>query len=211
MRDTDAPLRNVICMKWGTKYGPEYVNRLYAMVRRHLTGDFRMVCLTDDSKGIRAEVQCFPIPALDLPPGIPERGWTKLVTFSQDLYGLKGTALFLDVDVVIVGPLDDFFDLPGDFLVIHDYKRPWRITGNSSVYRFELGAHPDVLAYFAPISTRCAPPSATSRPTSQTSCNARAFWPIGLRPGAPASSTTASRAGRPTTGSPRLCRPGPAL
>jgi hypothetical protein len=37
MRDTDAPLRNVICMKWGTKYGPEYVNRLYAMVRRHLT------------------------------------------------------------------------------------------------------------------------------------------------------------------------------
>ena len=70
------------------------------------------------------------------------------MTFSQDLYGLKGTALFLDVDVVIVGPLDDFFDLPGDFLVIHDYKRPWRITGNSSVYRFELGAHPDVLAYF---------------------------------------------------------------
>ena len=25
-------------MKWGTKYGPEYVNRLYAMVRRHLEG-----------------------------------------------------------------------------------------------------------------------------------------------------------------------------
>jgi hypothetical protein len=55
MRDTDAPLRNVICMKWGTKYGPEYVNRLYAMVRRHLTGDFRMVCLTDDPTGIRTE------------------------------------------------------------------------------------------------------------------------------------------------------------
>jgi hypothetical protein len=60
MRDTDAPLRNVICMKWGTKYGPEYVNRLYAMVRRHLTGDFRMVCLTDDSKGIRAKCSAFP-------------------------------------------------------------------------------------------------------------------------------------------------------
>ncbi len=27
-------------------------------------------------------------------------------------------------------------------------KRPWRVTGNSSVYRFELGAHPDVLEYF---------------------------------------------------------------
>ncbi len=148
MSETSAQLRNVICMKWGTKYGPEYVNRLYAMVRRHLTGDFRMACLTDDPKGIRAEVECFSIPPLELPPGIPERGWTKLATFAPDLHGLRGTALFLDVDVVVVGPLDDFFELPGEFLVIHDYKRPWRITGNSSVYRFELGAHPDVLEHF---------------------------------------------------------------
>ena len=148
MSDSGAPERNVICMKWGSKYGPEYVNRLYAMVGRHLTGDFRMVCLTDDSHGIRAEVACFPIPALELPPGIPERGWTKLATFAPDLHGLRGTALFLDLDVVIVGPLDGFFTQPGEFVIIHDYKRPWRITGNSSVYRYTLGAHPDVLEYF---------------------------------------------------------------
>ena len=125
--------RHVICMKWGTKYGPEYVNRLYAMVRRHLSGDFRFVCLTDDSTGIRSEVQCLPIPPLDLPAGIPERGWTKLATFSADLHGLRGTALFLDVDVVITGSLDEFFTQPGEFLIIHDYKRPWRITGNISL------------------------------------------------------------------------------
>ena len=135
--------RHIICMKWGTKYGPEYVNRLYAMVRRHLTGHFNMVCLTDDNTGIRSEVQCLPIPPLDLPLGIPERGWTKLASFAQDLHGLRGTALFLDVDVVVVGSLDGFFEVPGEFMIIHDYKRPWRITGNSSVYRYELGAHPD--------------------------------------------------------------------
>ena len=49
--------RHVICMKWGTKYGPEYVNRLYAMVRRHLSGPFNFVCLTDNAAGIRPEVQ----------------------------------------------------------------------------------------------------------------------------------------------------------
>ena len=49
---------------------------------------------------------------------------------------------------MITGSLDDFFTQPGEFLIIHDYKRPWRITGNSSVYRFELGAHPDVLEHF---------------------------------------------------------------
>ena len=146
--DSNTPSRYVICMKWGTKYGPEYVNRLYAMVKRHLSLEFQMVCLTDDDKGIRPEVRCLPIPPLDLPPGIPERGWTKLVTFAKDLHGLRGTALFLDIDVVVVGSLNDFFTQPGEFLIIHDYKRPWRITGNSSVYRFELGAHPEVLSYF---------------------------------------------------------------
>jgi hypothetical protein len=145
--------RHVLCMKWGSKYGPEYVNRLYAMVRRRLTGDFNFVCLTDDGKGIRPEVQCLPIPplALELAPGQRDGAWKKLTTFTADLHGLQGTALFLDLDVVVVGPLDDFFTQPGDFLIIRDYSRPWRserITGNSSVYRFELGAHADVLEHF---------------------------------------------------------------
>lgn len=143
-----APERFVLCMKWGKKYGPEYVNRLYNMVRRHLTGHFRFVCLTDDTQGLDPQVETFPIPSMDLPSGIPERGWKKLTTFAADLYGLRGRALFLDIDIVIVGSMDEFFDYPGEFLIIHDYKRPWRITGNSSVYRFELGAHPDVLDYF---------------------------------------------------------------
>lgn len=147
MTETSAR-RTILCMKWGTKYGPEYVNRLYAMVRRHLRGDFDFVCLTDRSDGVRAEVRCLPIPPLALPEGIPERGWTKLTTFAADLHGLRGTALFLDLDVVIVDDITPFFEQPGDFLIIHDWKRPWRITGNSSVYRFELGAHPDVLERF---------------------------------------------------------------
>lgn len=146
--------RHILCMKWGTKYGPEYVNRLYGMVRRHLRGDFKFVCLTDRSEGIRPEVQCLPIPPLALTPkpGQRDMAWRKLTTFEADLHGLRGTALFLDLDVVIVGPLDDFFTQPGQFLIIHDYPRFWRsrnrVTGNSSVYRFELGAHADVLAYF---------------------------------------------------------------
>ena len=144
----DSARRTVLCMKWGTKYGPEYVNRLYAMVARHLRGPFDFVCLTDDEQGVRSEVHCLPIPSLALPPGIPERGWTKLTTFEANLHGLQGTALFLDLDVVIVGDITPFFEVPGEFLIIHDWKRPWRITGNSSVYRFQIGAHADVLAEF---------------------------------------------------------------
>ena len=139
--------RVVLCMKWGTKYGPEYVNRLYGMVSRHLRGPFRFVCLTDNSMGVNPDVDCLPLPRMELAPGA-DRGWPKLTTFKAGLHGLKGTALFLDLDVVIVGDITPFFEQPGEFLIIKDWKRPWRITGNSSVYRFRLGAHDDVLQHF---------------------------------------------------------------
>lgn len=143
----------VLCMKWGTKYGAEYVNRLYNMVDKNLSIPFEMICLTDDKTNINNNVTCFDIPPLDLPKGSPERGWNKLSTFEPNLYGLQGQALFLDLDVVITENIDCFFTYKqgqedGRFLVIHDWKKPWRITGNTSVYRFELGTFADVLPYF---------------------------------------------------------------
>ena len=48
-----APPVTVLCMKWGAKYGPDYVNRLYAMVARNLRsieagGPGSMLCITAD-------------------------------------------------------------------------------------------------------------------------------------------------------------------
>lgn len=140
--------RFVICMKWGTKYGPEYVNRLYAMVNRHLRGAYRFVCFTDNTIGVRPEVECFPLPELALQASRLDGGWRKLNSYQADLYGLQGQALFLDLDVVIVDDITPFFEYPGEFPIIKDWKRPWRVTGNSSVYRFTLGAHVDLLEHF---------------------------------------------------------------
>ena len=124
-------------MKWGAKYGPEYVNRLYGMVARNLARPFRMVCLTDDATGVRAEVACAPIPALPSIPQPKERGWTKLAAFSPELSGLLGeTVLFLDLDVVVMGALDPLFDHPGAFPMIRDWYHWRRVVGNSSVFRF---------------------------------------------------------------------------
>lgn len=146
-KKSGAPLVNVICMKWGTKYGPEYVNRLYHGVSRHLKRPHRFVCFTEDATGIEPGVEIFPLPELNLPPS-PERGWLKLATFGPTLADLEGQTLFLDVDLVIVGELDIFFEPPGPFYIMRDFKRPGSKVGNSSVYRFTIGDHTPVLDSF---------------------------------------------------------------
>jgi hypothetical protein len=139
---------NVICMKWGDKFPPEYVNKLYGMVARHLSLPFRFVCFTENGSDIRPEVELQPLPELDIPSGLPERGWRKLSVFAPDFGGLSGTTLFLDLDVVIVDSIDALFTVPGEFLIAHDKHKPSRMEGNSSVFRFEIGAYPEILRYF---------------------------------------------------------------
>ncbi len=59
----------VVCVKWGTKYGPEYVNRLAAAVAKWTSAPHRFVCLTDDATGLNAEVRLPVIPPP--PPSLP--------------------------------------------------------------------------------------------------------------------------------------------
>ena len=137
---------NVLCMKWGTKYGPEYVNTLHSMVKRHLTLPFRFICLTDNSDGLNEGIEAFDIPSLDIPNG-PERGWDKLTSFVEPFYDIQGKVLFLDLDVIIVDNIDCFFEHDAEFPIIKDWVKK-DVTGNSSVYRFTAGEHADILANF---------------------------------------------------------------
>jgi tetratricopeptide (TPR) repeat protein len=57
----------VVCVKWGNKYGPAYVNKLHAAVTQHCTLPFEFVCLTDNKDGIA--------PGVTVQPLEPINGW----------------------------------------------------------------------------------------------------------------------------------------
>ena len=145
---------NILCVNWGTKYGPDYVNKLASMVRRNMSRPYRFVCLTDDTTGIDPAIETHPLPAIGIPEFDAATGWTRLhgwlkvTVFAAPLYDLTGPTLFLDVDIVITGPLDAFFDPPGDFIVIKEWDKRDE-TGNTSVFRYTAGAHGDLIAYLA--------------------------------------------------------------
>lgn len=135
-------------MKWGDLYDARYVNNLYRGVQRHLSLPHRFVCLTDDKRGIDKNVECYPLPDMNLSPErMAHGGFQKIGIFKKGLHKLEGICLFLDLDVVIVGSLDGFFDIEDDALVaVHEWPKIrdrmffWRERGaNSSVFAFRLG------------------------------------------------------------------------
>ena len=136
--------RVVLCMKWGTLYPASYVNVLYRAVQKHLSPPFRFVCLTNEPEGLAEGIEVFPIPDIGLDEWHYFNGaWPKISVFLDDLYGLKGRCLFIDLDTVIWGPLDDFFEVSGRLVAID--SAPWKKSGTpprtgSGIFAYDLGS-----------------------------------------------------------------------
>lgn len=141
----------IICMRWGSRYGAHYVNRLYASCRRHLASEFQFVCFTDNPDGLVPGVDTRPLPPFEAPDRILWQSWRKLSLWRSDLPSdLRARdALFLDLDVVVVGALDAFFGYRrGHFAVIENWTRKGHNVGNTSVFRYTVGGYSHIYEAF---------------------------------------------------------------
>ena len=144
--------KQIVCIKWGTKYGPDYVNRLHAMVARWTAPPYRFTCFTDDATGIRPEVDVQDLPPLPCAMPVGTRGkWPKSRLWGPTLGSLIGPVLFMDLDVVVTGPLDGFFSqgAPDDVILARNAAKPFQRLGQTSIFRFPVGA-------LAPLQDRLA-------------------------------------------------------
>jgi len=96
----------VICVKFGNKYGPEFVNKLYDDLNKYTKSEFKFYCYTDDASGIQDGVNVI------MPLGRPTlKGvWNKLRLFDSQM-NLSGKTYFFDLDIRIQkDPLVDLDD-----------------------------------------------------------------------------------------------------
>jgi hypothetical protein len=116
-------------MKWGSAFSPDYVNVLHSAVSRNLSGPFTFVCLTDQPEGLRKGIEVLPLPEIGLDPNewYTSGVWPKLGLFVPDLSGLAGRALFLDLDTIVLGSIDRFFQPTGS-IILQDMGQGWRKT-----------------------------------------------------------------------------------
>ena len=91
---------------------------LFNAVKSSLSGDFRFICLTEDGNCINPDVEVFPISFISLTPQEWFVGgvWPKIGLFDAYFHGLKGQALFIDLDMVVLRDLDGFFEIDKPFV-----------------------------------------------------------------------------------------------
>ncbi len=143
-------MQTVICIRWGAEYGADYVNRLYRAVMRNVMRPTRFIAFTDPVEGLDAEIEAKPIPSIRLPAGLKPGPWRKLALWASDLGGLDQDVLFLDLDILVTGPLDPLFDHePGRLILVRNPTQGRREgIGNSSVMRFRAGSAPHLVSQF---------------------------------------------------------------
>lgn len=136
-----------VCCVWVRgpyPYTAEYVVRLERMARRFYLRPLRFVCLTDQPEALPG-IETISV----TPPKVPANTvgiWTKLEVFKPGRF--TGRVLFLDLDTLIVAPLDPIVDAPATFAITSDgdgavskdrYGRTVIRRFNSSVMAWDAG------------------------------------------------------------------------
>jgi hypothetical protein len=122
----------VACVLVGDKYPWVYATMLRAMVERYLLMEKEFVCITD-----RMVPGWWNIPS---DPDLPG-WWQKIHLFKPGLF--QGRVLYLDLDVVVTGSLDELVEHKG---IIQDWNYD---AYNSSVMCWDVGEHETIWTEYA--------------------------------------------------------------
>ena len=117
------------------------------MVQRHLTMPHRFVCFTDDPKNIADGIEIRMLPASNI-----KGWWWKPYVFKDDHFPKGDTNLFIDLDMVIVGNINNLINyLPGRFVGLRDVGRVFRPEYRklgSAVMKWPSGEFSDIWSEF---------------------------------------------------------------
>lgn len=123
---------NFVCLKSGTKYTSEFVNKLDSMLSRNVSAPYKLHCMTENPSGISPNIDIIPLPKLPL-----DKWWWKMLMFDEKFPIESG--IFLDLDIIIQHDIT-FLYQPRYFMnILHtnwidlDQQKKWTIGDN---YKF---------------------------------------------------------------------------
>jgi hypothetical protein len=96
---------NIVCVKVGTKYNANDVNRLYRMVDLNMSKPYNFYCFTDDEEGLLLPIKKKRV--YDLPL---HSYWWKMTIFDKTMWDNNEPTLYLDLDVIIQNDITYLFE-----------------------------------------------------------------------------------------------------
>jgi hypothetical protein len=129
----------ILCVRFGTLYGRQYVERLRNMVSRNITVPYRFCCLTDDHHSIQG------VETIYQPNAGYRKGWWHKVHMFDPSLNLGNRILYFDLDVIVHDNIDKLIvSYKNEFVGIRDFNRKfhpsWQYL-NSSVMSWTHGSH----------------------------------------------------------------------
>ena len=136
-------MKNFVCVCWGNKYPYEYVQKLYNMVQRNTTVEHKFIVFTDNlslRRKLTSDIEVRELFFNDY-----EGWWNKLQLFSPEA-DLVGENLYMDLDVVILENIDDFFNHGEEdtFSIINNFNLSTKIF-NSSIFKWNNKTATDLI------------------------------------------------------------------
>lgn len=156
-------MNSVVCYLWnGTNLGdrpykPEHVNVLRKMVARNMQAEHRFICIADSAVGFDKDVEVVITPPAATKVGqhrSPEgfrfpSCYRRLWTFSDEARILGDKVLLIDIDLVVMRPLDHLFASDVDFMGWRPY-RDWgsQLRFGGGIYMLRPGTRTRVWTDF---------------------------------------------------------------
>lgn len=151
---------SIVTYKWKPKpgyrsaFGPETVNVLRNMVKRHYARPHRFILVTDDAAGVDADIEIVPLwddyAAIPNPFGARQPScYRRLKGFSREAKRMFGDRFVaLDLDVIITADLAPVWDRDEEFVIWGDTSP--RTPYNGSMMLMSAGARAKVWEEFDP-------------------------------------------------------------
>lgn len=152
---------HIVCWKWRggkqqTAYTAHHVNVLGAMLSRRLIEDHRLICVTDDGRGIEHETYPLWPDLAGLPnpsgPSYPSC-YRRLKLFApeqqRDMEIKEGDRIVsMDLDIVLTGDITPLFQRDEDFVGWRAEGKHREVVLNGSLFMFRAGKMADIWSRF---------------------------------------------------------------
>ncbi len=106
---------HIICIKWGSKFSYEYVNKLFRSIKNNTSKEFLFTCFTEDVENLNDSIKTKPI------PNFTGDWYSKISLYNKNLYNSADQIFYFDLDTVILRNLDNILEYSGKFIILRDF------------------------------------------------------------------------------------------